>query len=124
MTDAELYALQRIKARIDGLVDRGAHICREFVFTTEGSPVTCATCGYSAEIHLLRDALALVAAARGGTCWTCKHFNEHDAFSCGQGVSVIYPHKTLSRVSASLAPKRSFGCNLHEPAGSVSREGA
>ena len=48
--------LQRLRARIHGLVNRGREICD--AFKAPGGEVSCDRCGYDADVHLLRDLLA------------------------------------------------------------------
>jgi hypothetical protein len=47
------------RGRIHGLVNRGAEVCKQFVPQSE-RPVSCKRCGYTSEIHLIRDLLAVV----------------------------------------------------------------
>lgn len=48
-----------LRMRIYGLTNHGANICGAFQ-EASGQPVSCNLCGYTAEVHLLRDALVLI----------------------------------------------------------------
>lgn len=60
MTREELIA--RLMARIHGLVDKGSHICEDYVPDAD-MPRSCKRCGYEADLHLLRDALVALSSA-------------------------------------------------------------
>jgi hypothetical protein len=53
-----------LEARIHGLVNRGAMICAEAMPHpgADGYTHSCRRCGYSPDVHLLRDALAALRA--------------------------------------------------------------
>lgn len=51
---------ERLRARIELLVNRGADICQEFQSMPAGGwengpASSCHRCGYTADVHLLRD---------------------------------------------------------------------
>jgi hypothetical protein len=52
--------IERLRARIHGLVNHGAEICEAFVNQSE-VPVSCGRCGYLAEVHDIRDANRIIA---------------------------------------------------------------
>ena len=60
---ADPSALRVIRARIHGLANRGANICPSFTGADE-RVISCATCGYSPDVHLLRAALSALSASR------------------------------------------------------------
>ena len=72
--------IQRLRDRIEGLVDRGRHICAEFIPTDMPA---CRTCGYTSDVHLLRDLLSLVASSQEALHWhvqeTSRAQTERDA---------------------------------------------
>lgn len=55
-TALEIY--NKLHPRIHGLVNHGLEICSEYIPDTSSSyqSKTCSDCGYSQEIHLIRDA--------------------------------------------------------------------
>lgn len=55
MTDTTRPVLDRLKARIECLAERGAAICP--TFNSETTTIICDVCGYSPDTHLLRDLL-------------------------------------------------------------------
>lgn len=61
----------RLRARIHNLVDRGRLICPQWVDPDIQSAATqsCGQCGYTADVHLLRDALDLVSSLSQQLAW-------------------------------------------------------
>lgn len=55
----------KLRARINGLMDRGKHICQDHVPSHEGATF-CDRCGYSDDTHLIRDALLLIDDTKKG----------------------------------------------------------
>ena len=55
---------ERLDARIGSLVNRGADICPEYDLPPDLSLHGCKRCGYTADVHLLRDARWLVRDLR------------------------------------------------------------
>ena len=57
--------LATIRTRIHNLVNRGAEICPEYVLPLSTSLSACERCGYTSDVHLLRDVLAQQPEAAG-----------------------------------------------------------
>lgn len=104
---AERALRERLKTRIYSRVNRGAEICAEWVQPGDhtAAQAGCGRCGYTSDMHLLRDILAAFPAqgAQPETEPRCKHGGVIDgAYECPDCVDPV----TQSPLSAAQRLRR------------------
>lgn len=130
-----MSVLSKLQARIDNLVGRGREICPEFLFTADGVLHSCKRCGYSCDVHLVRDALValrkppaeteglslVIARLRESarTNWRAKRFEitQEDAAALLNAFSTSETRETPTETKTAHYPcgcSRQF-CPTHAP---------